>query len=292
MTNVNKRTRVWFVLAMLAAVITLSSYAVLAATNYTDYSGNYAGAYKVDGYGSSVVYFNEDMTVSSDPTSRYITFTVTDNKYLAFDATNVLVGSVYVKGGDGYRIYTFDPSVDSASDLRSPLNGGTNIPDISHYGLVLLPVLPPPPDETTAETTAPSETTAETTVPSETTAETTAPSETTAETTAPSETTAETTAPSETTAATTAPSETTAATTAPSETTAATTAPTGIVLGVFREPTTPTTAAAQAVKSEVKGVTKTGESGLSMTLGAGIVLLVAFGAVGSVYLLNHKKSQG
>jgi len=211
------KTRVWFVLAMLAAVITLSSFVVLAATNYTDYSGNYSGVYKVEGYGNSVVYFNEDMSVSNDPTSRFITFTVNDNKYLAFAATNVLAGSIYVKGGDGYRIYVFDPAVDSASDLRSPLNGGSNIPDISHYGLALLPVPPPPPVETTA--------------------------------------------------------------------------PTGIILGVFRDPTPPTSLSAEAVKSEVKSVTKTGESGLSMTFGAGIVLLVAFGAVGTIYVLNREKSQ-
>ena len=152
MKNMNLRNRIWSFLAVLVAVVTLSSYVVLASvpagTSYTDYEGNYSGIYKVDGYSNKTVYFNEDMSISGSPTSRYIVFTTTDQKYVSFTATNVCVDRIYVKGGDAYRIYTFNPEVSSASNLRSPTNNGGNVPDISHYGLVIHPKPCDPPPTT------------------------------------------------------------------------------------------------------------------------------------------------
>ncbi len=77
-------------------------------------------------------------------------FTVSgaDRQYLSFAAiggapsTSVL--TVFVKGGpDTYR-YTFPAGTTTASGLRAPLNGGGNVPTISHYVVCYQPVPPTP----------------------------------------------------------------------------------------------------------------------------------------------------
>src|SRR5665647_1220684 len=100
MKNKNFKRGYLFGIAMLVAVFAFSSYAVFATnitsgTSYSDHSGNYSGFYKVDGYSSKTVYFKSDLSVSSSPTSRFIVFTTTGHKYVAFSATNISVSGVY-----------------------------------------------------------------------------------------------------------------------------------------------------------------------------------------------------
>lgn len=139
----------------------------------------------------------------------YIDFFVADDGIeLSFKAYNICVNKVYVKGGNGYRVYDLG-GVYSTEGLVSPLNNGGNIPQISHYGLVDIDICKPQPTETTiVETTRPTETTI---APTETTiapTETTHPSETTVQTD-PTQSTETTFIPTETTKRKNVPTETT-----------------------------------------------------------------------------------
>lgn len=142
-----------FALLMAIAVVAILGAMSHADTTYQDFDGNYAGLIKVDGSEGTTVYLNDDGTQSAVATDKYIVFT-TDGTHLSFVATGVLVDSMYMKGGDGYRIYTFNPAVASAEDLECPLNNGGNVPTISHYGLVgfMIPTITPTPTITITPT--------------------------------------------------------------------------------------------------------------------------------------------
>ena len=138
---------------------------VSAGGGYTDHKGNYNGIYKVDPPENHTVYFNEAGNTVDYETDMYIKFFVSDDGVdLSFKAYNVCVNEVYVKGGNGYRIYSLS-GANSAEGLVSPVNNGGNTPQISHYGLIDIDICKPKPTESTivpTETTKPSETTMQT----------------------------------------------------------------------------------------------------------------------------------
>lgn len=164
---------------------------VSAGGGYTDHDGNYNGIYKVDPSENHTVYFNEAGNTVDYETDMYIKFFVSDDGIeLSFKAYNVCVNEVYVKGGNGYRIYNLS-GANSADGLVSPAKNGGNTPQISHYGLIDIDICKPQPTETTVtptETTQPTETTVQT-EPTQTTETTFIPAETTKRKTIPTETT-------------------------------------------------------------------------------------------------------
>ena len=177
---------------------------VSAGGGYTDHEGNYNGIYKVDPPENHTVYFNEAGNTVDYETDIHIKFFVSDDGVeLSFKAYNICVNEVYVKGGNGYRIYDLG-GVYSAEGLVSPLNNGGNTPQISHYGLIDIDICKPKPTEATivpTETTKPTEATivpTETTKPSETTVQT-EPTQTTETTFTSTETTKRKIVPTETT---------------------------------------------------------------------------------------------
>lgn len=127
------------------------SFAYLDSSNeshiavYTDYEGNLAGDTSNVGILSKTFYFSDDLSIVSGPTDRYIVFTVSGTN-LSFTSHNIVLTSLCIKGGDYYRIFTFDPAAVSASGLYAPINNGGNIPAVSHYvllGFQKPPVVPP-----------------------------------------------------------------------------------------------------------------------------------------------------
>jgi hypothetical protein len=61
-----------------------------------------------------------------------IDVTYNDDNSLDFSATGGLVDIAYVKGGDNYNEYDYNPAVASDTNLVSPLNGGNQVPTVSH----------------------------------------------------------------------------------------------------------------------------------------------------------------
>jgi hypothetical protein len=67
---------------------------------------------------------------TSGGTQDGITVTVTDATYLSYTAdSSVTVYGAVIKGGDAYNVYPAGVT----TDLRAPLNGGGQIPQISHW---------------------------------------------------------------------------------------------------------------------------------------------------------------
>ncbi|MCQ4923095.1 SpaA isopeptide-forming pilin-related protein [Tissierella carlieri] len=118
------------VLSLIVSIIPNISF----ADSGTDYPGNDSGFdFKIDPPESTIIYFDKDGNKIHDTNSIYwIEFTLSDDgKYLSFEANNVSIDALAVKGGDGYRLYENLGS--SGSGFRSPDNNGGNIPEISHY---------------------------------------------------------------------------------------------------------------------------------------------------------------
>ena len=63
-----------------------------------------------------------------------VTVTANDGTYLSYTATASVTAAV--KGGDNYNVYA---SATSGVDLHAPLNGGGNVPAISHYLFCYVP---------------------------------------------------------------------------------------------------------------------------------------------------------
>ena len=74
--------------------------------------------------------------------SGLVTVTANDGTYLSYTATVAVTAAV--KGGDNYNVYG---AATSGVDLRSPLNGGGNVPAISHYLFCYVPGDESPVDE-------------------------------------------------------------------------------------------------------------------------------------------------
>ncbi|OZV13338.1 hypothetical protein CIW83_03790 [Tissierella sp. P1] len=116
------------------------------ADSGTDYPGNDSGFdFKIDPPESTIIYFDKDGNKIHDTNSIYwIEFTLSDDgKYLSFEANNVSIDALAVKGGNGYRLYENLGS--SRSGFRSPDNNGGNIPEISHYSFNIIIDIPEEP---------------------------------------------------------------------------------------------------------------------------------------------------
>jgi hypothetical protein len=96
-----------------------------------------------------------------------------DNNSLDFSATGGVVDIAYVKGGPNFNEYDYNPAVTSDTNLVSPLNGGNQVPAVSHSVYCVQP------NETTTSTTETSSSSSSTqTTSSSSTSETTETTET------------------------------------------------------------------------------------------------------------------
>ena len=135
-----KKGKLKIILLILA--MTLSTFA--SGLTWEDFDRNDSFSYKVDPPKSTTFYFNEEGEKVTGPTDFWVKFELSDDgRYLNFETNNLIIGLISVKGGDAYRVYSDLGS--SGNDLRSPLNNGGNIPQISHYSFELGRVIPPPP---------------------------------------------------------------------------------------------------------------------------------------------------
>jgi len=66
--------------------------------------------------------------------SALVTVTANDSTYLSYTSTEPVV--LAIKGGDNYYVY---PAATEGLDLHAPLNGGENVPQISHYFFCYIP---------------------------------------------------------------------------------------------------------------------------------------------------------
>ena len=55
-----------------------------------------------------------------------------DDDSIDFHTEGGTVSVAFVKGGDGYNKYAYSPAVTADDNLVSPLNGGQNVPEVSH----------------------------------------------------------------------------------------------------------------------------------------------------------------
>jgi hypothetical protein len=118
-----------------------------------------------------------------------------DNNSLDFSATGGVVDIAYVKGGPNFNEYDYDPAVTSDTNLVAPLNGGNQVPAVSHSAYCVQP------NETTTSTSQTSSSSSSTeTTSSSSTSETTETTETSdvSETTATTQTTSDGTSTTET----------------------------------------------------------------------------------------------
>jgi hypothetical protein len=84
-----------------------------------------------------------NFTITVGGTSYQLTVTLLDRK--VWDWSSTLAMDIAIsKGGDGARIYTYDPEIFSGQGLVSPNNGGGQVPDISHVQFCYDDGNPPP----------------------------------------------------------------------------------------------------------------------------------------------------
>jgi len=98
------------------------------ASAQTDYAGNINSC--------------SDLGAGYVDASALVTVTANDGTYLSYTATAAVVG--VIKGGDNYRVY---PAMTAGVALHAPLNGGGNVPAISHYLFCSVPGGEEPPVE-------------------------------------------------------------------------------------------------------------------------------------------------
>ena len=145
---------------MVAAGVLLAGFGVVTGTsaapvvNPVEVSGNVTTCAKM-GFAGSTQY-NGNVSTSVAVTALF-TVTVTSNQFVTISsvAAGVTFQVVVLKGGDGYNVY--NPPV---ANMQSPLNGGGNIPDLSHWFACYTDV----PAVTTPSTTPPSTTPPSTTL--------------------------------------------------------------------------------------------------------------------------------
>jgi len=148
-----------FLSLILTLMLILTPISSFANISFTDEDGNDSFDLKVDPPIDKIFYFNEDGTKSTTETAIFVSFTILDGKYLSFESENLLITKVSVKGGDGHRIYVFEPPQSRYENMVSPINDGNNIPDISHYSFEFeldviepRPPSPPPPSSSSSST--------------------------------------------------------------------------------------------------------------------------------------------
>jgi LPXTG-motif cell wall-anchored protein len=126
--------RFGFAATALGAALALSSLVVsqagaVAVTNPTSHHGNATTCADV-GRGGSTLF--EGSVHSGVYTTSLIDYTITHHTYVTLTRVDpaITVHAVVVKGGHHYHVY--NPPVTS---MRSPYNGGDNVPDLSHWYL-------------------------------------------------------------------------------------------------------------------------------------------------------------
>ena len=126
--------RFGFAATALGAALALSSLAVsqagaISVVNPTSHHGNATTCADVGLSGSTRF---EGKHHSGTYETLLFDYTITHDRYITLTAIDpaVTVHAVVVKGGDHYHVY--NPPVAS---MRSPFNGGDNVPDISHWFL-------------------------------------------------------------------------------------------------------------------------------------------------------------
>jgi LPXTG-motif cell wall-anchored protein len=126
--------RFGFAATALGAALALSSLVVsqagaVAVTNPTSHSGNVTTCADV-GRGGSTLF--EGSIHSGAYTTSLIDYTITHHKYVTLTRVDpaITIHAVVVKGGPNYHVY--NPPVTS---MRSPYNGGDNVPELSHWYL-------------------------------------------------------------------------------------------------------------------------------------------------------------
>ncbi len=118
-----------------------------ATTNPVEFDGNATTCADVGLNGSD---FFEGSTTSGQTVTARFTATVTSNQFVTISAVadGVTFQAIVVKGGDGYNVY--NPRV---ANMQSPLNGGGNVPALSHWYACNTYVPPVPTTTTIAPTT-------------------------------------------------------------------------------------------------------------------------------------------
>ena len=113
--------------ALEAGFVVVAGTTASAVGNPVEYSGNVTTCAQVNFAGST---WYEGTVTSSVGGTAWFAATVTQNKFVTISAvaTGVTFQAVVVKGGNGYNVY--NPPV---LNMQSPLNGGDNIPDLSHW---------------------------------------------------------------------------------------------------------------------------------------------------------------
>jgi LPXTG-motif cell wall-anchored protein len=126
--------RFGFAATALGAALALSSLVVsqagaVAVTNPTSHVGNVTTCADVGRAGSTLF---EGSIHSGVYTTSLIDYTITHHKYVTLTRVDpaITIHAVVVKGGPNYHVY--NPPVTS---MRSPYNGGDNVPDLSHWYL-------------------------------------------------------------------------------------------------------------------------------------------------------------
>ena len=182
---------------------------------------------------------------------------------VAFAATGGVVNIAYIKGGDNYNEYNYGGAGAVAdSGLVSPLNGGGNVPTVSHTVFCVTATT------TTTSSSTSSSTTQSTSSSTTETSSSTSSSTTQSTSSSTTETTSSTSSQSTTSSATTS-GITTLQTTSSSATTAQT--PSGSVEGATGSPqlTPPATDAMSSASSQ------TPSGSWNLLLAAGVVLTLA-----------------
>jgi len=112
---------------MLSSLVAGGASAIVG--NPVEVDGNATTCAQVGYPGSTKL---EGAITSGTVTGGLIGYTVTDDKYVTLTSVDpsVTIQVVVVKGGDNYHLY--NPPL---ADMRSPLNGGGNVPDLSHWFL-------------------------------------------------------------------------------------------------------------------------------------------------------------
>lgn len=121
---------------ILVALLFLTVFPVTASYDFADFDGNYNGSYKIDPPVSKVIFFDDSGQITNRHTETYVDFIISDTgQELSFTTKGILVTSLFLKGGNAYRIYSFGSGIQKATGLTCPDNGGGITPRISHYGL-------------------------------------------------------------------------------------------------------------------------------------------------------------
>jgi len=107
-------------LLAVAFVVMLLSTGTASAGAQTAYEGNINSC--------------SDLGAAYVDASALVTITANDGTYLSYTATTAV--TAVIKGGDNYNVY---PAATAGTALRSPLNGGGNVPQISHYLFCYVP---------------------------------------------------------------------------------------------------------------------------------------------------------